>query len=360
MAIDLAALGSYGVKKILYVTSGGALAWTDITIESGNLRFPTAKGIQNSDGSAGLYLSADGNIRFDQGPGAAVIWADNALGYDARNWYINLGISSGYLDNQIKLHTSVDTQNKSLGFTFYDDNNISYPMCVSYKQRQSMDADPANPFKAWLGFTDDIAIHYNFRTDDAGNCETNTITTHGDIMVQKTLTPATPAASQQGTPGSTTYTYKLSYVLINGKETEATANITTTTGNATLNGSNFNRITWDNHPYADFTVPAKWVKVWRTVGGATQGLIGTFLISEAHFDDTGLAGDGGTPPTLNQTGNVMAEGGFYTKKNEAPADSDLVAGQLMHWFDPTNGAAKVKFKGKTLNGTVVTAEVAMA
>jgi hypothetical protein len=44
----------------------------------------------------------------------------------------------------------------------------------------------------------------------------------------------------------------------------------------------------------------------------------------------------------------------FIRKNTAPADSELVAGELAFWFDPTDGAAKLMVKAKTSNGTVVT------
>ena len=48
------------------------------------------------------------------------------------------------------------------------------------------------------------------------------------------------------------------------------------------------------------------------------------------------------------------------KKTSAPADGDLAASELAFWFDDTNGAAKLKLKGKSANGTVVSGEVALA
>jgi hypothetical protein len=41
----------------------------------------------------------------------------------------------------------------------------------------------------------------------------------------------------------------------------------------------------------------------------------------------------------------------------APADADIAPGRVFLWFDPTNGAAKVKFKGKQSDGSVVSGEV---
>ena len=43
--------------------------------------------------------------------------------------------------------------------------------------------------------------------------------------------------------------------------------------------------------------------------------------------------------------------------NAAPADADITPGRVFFWFDPTNGAAKVKFKGKQSDGRVVSGEV---
>jgi hypothetical protein len=59
-------------------------------------------------------------------------------------------------------------------------------------------------------------------------------------------------------------------------------------------------------------------------------------------------------------GTVSENGYFTTRKNAAPADAELAAGELAWWFDSTNGAAKLMLKGKTANGTVVTGQVALA
>lgn len=79
-------------------------------------------------------------------------------------------------------------------------------------------------------------------------------------------------------------------------------------------------------------------------------------------------------PTTPSTGNLIEatnnagtafsgmnkDGYLFTALNAAPADADLVAGKCMFWFDSTNGAAKLKIKGKSANGTVVAGEVALA
>ncbi len=48
-----------------------------------------------------------------------------------------------------------------------------------------------------------------------------------------------------------------------------------------------------------------------------------------------------------------------TRNLVAPADADLVAGDLTFWFDDTNGAAKLMVKAKQADGAVKTAAVAL-
>jgi uncharacterized iron-regulated membrane protein len=55
---------------------------------------------------------------------------------------------------------------------------------------------------------------------------------------------------------------------------------------------------------------------------------------------------------------TVSENGYHTtRKNTAPADSELVAGEAAYWFDSTNGAAKFMIKAKQANGTVRTAAI---
>lgn len=112
------------------------------------------------------------------------------------------------------------------------------------------------------------------------------------------VTPATPLVSPQGTTGATTYTYK---VVANNAvgSSEAGQAGSTTTGNATLSGSNFNRLNWTTVPYATT------YDVYRTVGGATTGKI-VSATSSTTADDTGLAGDSATAPTVNTSGVTQA------------------------------------------------------
>jgi len=56
---------------------------------------------------------------------------------------------------------------------------------------------------------------------------------------------------------------------------------------------------------------------------------------------------------------VNKNGYLTTTKHSAPSDGSLAAGDLSLWFDQTDGAGKLKIKGKTANGTVVAGEVAL-
>src|SRR5204863_268221 len=48
---------------------------------------------------------------------------------------------------------------------------------------------------------------------------------------------------------------------------------------------------------------------------------------------------------------VSENGYFTTRKNAAPADGELAAGEAAYWFDATAGAAKFCVKAKDANGT---------
>jgi hypothetical protein len=109
-----------------------------------------------------------------------------------------------------------------------------------------------------------------------------------------------------GTAGSTTYTYVI--VARGGCGTSAASgNGTTTTGNSSLSSTNYNVI------HLDSTAGAWGIDVYRTVGGASQGKIGTALATDYDgggtsfltFNDTGLTGDATTAPTVNNSGCVQ-------------------------------------------------------
>ncbi|MBI4330422.1 MAG: hypothetical protein HY673_03970 [Chloroflexi bacterium] len=121
----------------------------------------------------------------------------------------------------------------------------------------------------------------------------------GSITTLALATPGTPTVTPQGTAGATAYGYKI-VATVAGRTTPAGAEGTTASGNAALSAGNFNRVTWSRVP------GATGYKVYRTTGGATQGLISTLTSGATlSLDDTGLAGGGETPPTVNTTGHIL-------------------------------------------------------
>jgi hypothetical protein len=122
-----------------------------------------------------------------------------------------------------------------------------------------------------------------------------------------------------GVAGATTDTYKVICRDVNGGTLPTGASPSTTTANATLNGSNFNRLTiaTTQQPQGCVTYD-----IYRTVAGGTPsslGKIGSVSASSSAsepvvasgyattltFDDTGLAGDTTAAPVVNTTGSAV-------------------------------------------------------
>jgi hypothetical protein len=150
---------------------------------------------------------------------------------------------------------------------------------------------------------------------------TNTPTTGiyqrgGQQKLLGVVSPSTPTISNIGTPGTTGYSYTIVAIDRNGFKTIASTVGSTTTGAATLNGTDFNRITWTA---VDGAVS---YDVVRTVSSGTPSSLGSIVLGTKAltFDDTGIAASAYTTPTRNTTadatieGNVIA-GGFVSTPN---------------------------------------------
>jgi hypothetical protein len=150
--------------------------------------------------------------------------------------------------------------------------------------------------------------------------------------------PATPVVTNVGTTGSTTYNYKLSgFDGAVGTTAASTAGVNTT-GNATLTGANYNSTTTT-------TVVGRQYNVYRTVGGSTQGLIGTFTATSTSsvFNDTGLAATG-TTPSSNTTGLDLFNSTVVSSQFLSATAQPLVGGNGQTVYvtltgSPTSGAA---------------------
>ncbi len=150
-------------------------------------------------------------------------------------------------------------------------------------------------------------------------------------------TPGAPTISNQGTPASTTISYKIVAKQSDGSYSAASSAGTTTTAAATLTGVNFNRLTW-----TDQTAATGGFDIYRTAAGgtpSTTGKIGSVAAGVATFDDTGLAGDSGTAPATGVDNVILlgADGSSYPNKLKGEEFA------LVRW----NGAA-IHGKGNTI------------
>lgn len=176
-----------------------------------------------------------------------------------------------------------------------------------------------------------VSLQYGLATDisdvSAIKVDSNNITqlenANGtQVLALSTLqlsTPTAPTLTYVGTAGSTTYTY----VLVASDGTGATlgtspasASSSITTGASSLTAANNITIKIaDTLSTPTIGIGNITYKVYRTVGGATQGLIGTITpvmtgesVSGTALVDNGLAGDSSSAPTLNTTGTAVFNG----------------------------------------------------
>jgi hypothetical protein len=106
-------------------------------------------------------------------------------------------------------------------------------------------------------------------------------------------TPSTPAITNVGTPGSTTWAYKIVAVQADGTYSAASAAGSTTTGAATLNGTDYNQLDWTAVPNADH------YDIYRTTASGTPSSTGKIgSTTGITFNDTGLTGDASTAPSV--------------------------------------------------------------
>ena len=147
----------------------------------------------------------------------------------------------------------------------------------------------------------------------------------GSVGTAQLTAPTAPALSGYDS-GSTHYSYALVALDGNGNQTAVSPTSTLTGGAATLNATNYEIICL-NSTQAWGTLGWSAVQVWRTASGgspSSTGLIGTMTAANevapafgtaytgtgqyniVCMNDTGLAGDGTTAPTFNNTGAVQA------------------------------------------------------
>ena len=99
----------------------------------------------------------------------------------------------------------------------------------------------------------------------------------------------------------------------------------------------------------------------QPVTGAFQGLTVDNFTGGPGFGLLKVTFDGSHVFRVDADGSFMAgsnlfqvgaDGGFSTRANAAPSDGSLTEGEMAIWFDATDGAAKLRVKAKTNDGTV--------
>ena len=138
---------------------------------------------------------------------------------------------------------------------------------------------------------------------DAINRITGTVGLHGagkyttpsGVTIPGPLaTPAAPTVTPQGAAGVTTYSYFVVAKDGNGKRTVASPVGTTNTGNAALDGVNFNRITW---------AAVSGAVSYDVLKTNTNTFLGT--TTGTQLDDTGQATAVYAPATANETAGFL-------------------------------------------------------
>lgn len=127
----------------------------------------------------------------------------------------------------------------------------------------------------------------------AGNLTSPTPT----IANAGSMTSPVPTLGTGGAAGTTSYSYAVVASNAQGDANQSTA-ATIATGNAVLNGTNFNTITWTA------VAGATQYKIIRTASAgtpATTGLIATIAAGTLTTNDTGLAASAYTAQTNSQT-----------------------------------------------------------
>lgn len=143
-------------------------------------------------------------------------------------------------------------------------------------------------------------------------------------------TPAAPVITNAGTPGAATWSYKITAVNAAGETFESPTG-STTTGNTTLDVTNYNVITWAAVPGAAS------YNVYRTVSGGTPsslGLIGNVV--GLSLNDTGLAASTAFPGSTDVLGHpplvVLRVGNFQTTTDYASGTDYTVGATGIVWL----------------------------
>lgn len=142
-------------------------------------------------------------------------------------------------------------------------------------------------------------------TDDSSQLHVKGDLEVNGIKAVKLASISISSVTNSGVAGSTRYTYVVAAYCFN-QTIVVSDSLATTTGNATLSGSNFNVITWTQ------VVGAYKYVIYRITGGSAQGVITTRgQATTSYNDQNGASATAATTPAnlLNSTGSISLEGG---------------------------------------------------
>lgn len=300
--------GSYGIR--LFQSDGAAVTSNDI----------------ESSTQHGIYISSstrntisDNNIKSSLFDGISLTqFSDNNNIND--NYIYNSGGTGSY--NGIALESTFGSDNNTIsGNRIIDTAGTGYAISIfgSVNDNTLLSGNSYSGTGASSIFDSGTNTAYNSQSTGGGdlvvkssaNMAVGTTTASASLTLQggfKAISmsaPATPTVTRFGTAGTTTYTYAITATDGVGETLLSTA-ASTTTGNATLSASNYNRVSWTK------ISSAVSYKIYRTASGGTPsslGLIGTVNSSATamQFDDTGIAGTTAAP-TTNTTGGSSVQG----------------------------------------------------
>ena len=276
-------------------SSPSLLGFNGITRPSRSGPIPTAQ-LWNVAASLQDELSNDASEK-------ALLWSDTTVGYVAQFFSQNAtaagnGLFVSTLSDDITARIFTAASNGTDRLVLYGDGTLHLPGVFNVGTVNSSIESALNLY--------------------------GTVSAGGAVKATKLSAPTNVSVSNIGTPGSATWSYEVVALLFDGSHTEVSSVGTTSTGNDTLTGSNYNQITWD------LVTGASGYDVYRTVVGtspATTGKITPTPLQQGSgngFDDTGLAGDSGSAPTTNSTGASSATW-FTTIVGTPIADAATIA-----------------------------------
>jgi len=149
------------------------------------------------------------------------------------------------------------------------------------------------------------------------------IATTGGIIIDPIPAPSDLAVAPQGTTGSTSWGYCVTAYSPTGETLEC-EEVLISNGAATLNGTNYNRITWSK-----VTGAVKY-SVYRTTAGGTPSSVGKIRTTTLlQVNDKGLTASGALPSedksgALVLGGEVVASGGKKLDIRELTTDNSTV------------------------------------